>query len=144
MAWNIKEAVAYYHNQGAPADQTALISLLREVQKESGGRIPLSALPQIAEGLAVKESFLQAVIKRIPSLQLSDTHCLEVCAGGFCGKGTGLAEFIEKTYGKNPEKFELRYVPCMFRCGKGPNIRWDGQLYNKADEALIRSLVEGI
>jgi hypothetical protein len=29
----------------------------------------------------------------------------------------------------------------MRQCGKGPNIRWDGQLYNGADEALLRRLV---
>jgi len=27
-------------------------------------------------------------------------------------------------------------------CGKGPNLKWDGTLYNGADEALIRKLVE--
>ena len=81
MAWSIAEAIAYYQRQGAPADQTALISLLREVQQESGGRIPRAALPRIAETLGVKESFLEAVIRRIPSLGLSDTHCLEICAG---------------------------------------------------------------
>ena len=36
----------------------------------------------------------------------------------------------------------VRTVPCMRQCGKGPNIRFDGRLYNGADEALIRSLLQ--
>ena len=32
--WNLEEAVSYYKKQGAPSDQSALVSLLREVQQE--------------------------------------------------------------------------------------------------------------
>ena len=142
--WNLEEAVEYYKKQGAPADQSALVSLLREVQQENGGSIPLSTLPQIAEGLGSKESYLMAVIKRIPSLRLSDTHELVLCAGPNCSKRAALAAFVEKTYGRNPKKFTIKYGPCMRLCGKGPNIKWDGKIYHGADEALIRSLIDGI
>ena len=37
MPWNLEEAIAYYGQRGAPADQSALVSLLREVQQENGG-----------------------------------------------------------------------------------------------------------
>ena len=40
MAWNLEEAITYYQQHGAPSDQHAIISLLREVQQENGGRIP--------------------------------------------------------------------------------------------------------
>ena len=83
--WNLEEAISYYKKQGAPSDQSALVSLLREVQQENGGAIPKSALPAMAEGLGVKESYLLAVIRRIPSLRLSDMHTLELCAGPNCG-----------------------------------------------------------
>ena len=140
--WNLEEAVTYYKQQGAPADQAALVSLLRETQKENGGAIPKNLLTVIAEALGVKESYLLAVVKRIPSLRISDSHCLELCGGPNCGKRAELAAFVEKTYGAKPKKFELKYVPCMRMCGKGPNIRWDGKIYHGADEALIRRLVE--
>ena len=142
--WNLEEAVEYYIKQGAPADQSALVSLLREVQQENGGSIPLSTLPQIAEGLGSKESYLMVVIRRIPSLRLSDTHELVLCAGPNCSKRAALAAFVEKTYGRNPKKFTIKYGPCMRLCGKGPNIKWDGKIYHGADEALIRSLIDGI
>ena len=142
MSWSMEEAAAYYKDQGAPGNSSAVISLLREVQQENGGSIPRFALAQLGAALGVKESFLHAIIRRIPRLRLKDTHCLELCAGPNCGKRAALAEFVEKTYGIRPEKFTWRTVPCMRLCGKGPNIRWDGRLYSKADEALLRELIE--
>ena len=142
MAWNWQEAAQYYKRQGAPSDQTALVSLLREVQAENGGGIPGALLASLAQELGTKESFLMAVIKRIPSLKLADTHLLELCDGPNCPKRAALGAFVEKTYGKQPAKFTLKYVPCMRLCGKGPNLRWDGKVYHGATEELIRKLVE--
>lgn len=143
MAWDLEEAIGYYHSQGAPGDQTAVVSLLREIQGENGGAIPREALNRAAEGLGVKGGFLLAFVRRIPSLRLSDSHTLELCGGPNCGKRAALAAFVEKTWGKNPAGFSVRQVPCMRQCGKGPNIRWDGVLYHNADEALLRRLIEG-
>lgn len=143
MSWNLEEAIAYYRAQGAPADQSALVNFMKELQQKNEGGIPLWVIPQVAEGYGIKESFLLALIKRIPSLRLADTHCLVLCGGPNCSKQGKLAEFVEKTYGSTPEKFELKYSGCMRMCGKGPNIKWDGKLYHQADENLIRHLVEG-
>ena len=138
MSWNLDEAIQYYKRQGAPSDQTALTGLLREIQQEQGGGIPVGLLPSVAQALGVRESFLLALIRRIPSLRLSDTHVLELCAGPNCGRHTALAAFAEKHKGK----VELKFVPCMRLCGKGPHIKFDGKLYHRADEALLRSLLE--
>lgn len=139
--WNLDEAVTYYKAQGAPGDQSALVGLLREVQQEHGGQIPVQIVSDIAGKLGTKESFLLAVIRRIPSLRLANSHCLELCAGPNCSKRANLAAFVEKTFGNN-RKISIKYVPCMRMCGKGPNIKWDGKLYNGADEDLIRQLIE--
>lgn len=138
MNW-LKDTIDHYRRQGAPADQTVLISLLREVQMEYGGGIPAYILPTIAQELGTKESFLQAVIKRLPSLRLADQHCLELCAGPNCGKHTSLAAYAEKLC--KERNITLKFVPCMRLCGKGPNIRWDGQLYHHADQALLEKLI---
>lgn len=138
--WNLEEAVTYYKAQGAPGDQSALIGLLKEMQQEHGGAIPAPEVSAAAQALGVKDSFLLAVIRRIPSLRLSDCHCLELCAGPNCSRRADLAAFVEKTY-ENQQKVTIKYVPCMRMCGKGPNIKWDGKLYNGADEDLIRSLM---
>lgn len=140
MAWDMKEAAAYYKKQGAPGDQNALVSLLREVQEEFGS-IPGNLLPELGALLGVKESFLLALIRRQPRLRLADTHVLELCAGPNCGKRTKLTALAEQLCaGKSG--VTLKFVPCMRMCGKGPNLRWDGVLHNGAEEALLRKLLE--
>ncbi len=143
MSWNIEEAITYYKTQGAPSDQAALTGLLKEVQQENGRGIPMWAVTQIAQSCGVKESYLLAIIKRIPSLRIEDTHCLELCGGPNCSKRAGLADFVEKTYGRHPAGFTLKYTGCMRMCGKGPNIKWDGKIYHQADEKLIAELIDG-
>ena len=144
MDWNLEEAVHYYKGQGAPGDQNALVSFLREAQREHGGSIPSYLLPRMAESLGSKESFLLAVIRRIPSLRLGGSHCLELCGGPNCAKRAKLADFVTKTWGPSPKDFQVKYVPCMRLCGKGPNIRWDGKLYHGADEALLQKLIREV
>lgn len=139
MEWNLKEAVAHYRSLGAPADQQALIGLLREIQREYSG-IPGACITAVAESYAIKEGILLALIRRIPSLRLAQGHLLELCAGPNCSKHTALAACAEKLAAQG--KCTLKYVPCMRLCGKGPNIRWDGQLYHRADENLLRELAE--
>ena len=138
MSWDLHEAVAYYRRQGAPGDQNALRNLLTEVQAEQGGAIPGFVLPVIAGELGVKESFLAAIIRRIPSLRMADRHLLEICGGPNCPRKHDLAHFLDRAGGK----LEIKLVPCMRLCGKGPNLCWKGQLHHRADEALIRRLLE--
>ena len=95
-----------------------------------------------AEVWNTKEGLLLALVRRIPSLRLSDSHVLEVCSGPNCGKRTEIADFVEKTYGKNPKDFTFRFCNCMRQCGKGPNIRWDGKIYNAATPELVKKLIE--
>lgn len=140
MSWDLKEAIGYYQKQGAPADQTAVLNLLREVQRESGGSIPKSVLTTIAQSYGVKEGLFLALIRRIPSLRLGEGHILEICAGPNCPKRADLASLARKL--ASPE-VTVKTVPCMRLCGKGPNIRWDGVLHHRADEALIRKLLGG-
>ncbi|MBQ4581716.1 MAG: NAD(P)H-dependent oxidoreductase subunit E [Oscillospiraceae bacterium] len=138
MDWNLHEAVEYYKRQGAPGNQQTLIALLREMQTENGGAVPVPLLQEAARLLGVKETFLRAIIRRIPGIHLAEGHVLELCGGPNCSRSRALAacaEALGKEHG-----FTVRYVPCMRLCGKGPNLRWDGTVYHKADEALLRKL----
>lgn len=141
MSWSLEEAIGYYRKQGAPGEQNALITLLREIQQENGGSIPRDVIPEIMQAYGVKETFLLAVIRRIPSLRLADRHCLEICAGPNCSKRAALGEFSEKYCRNSPENITVKYVPCMRMCGKGPNIKWDGKIYHQAEESLLRKLM---
>lgn len=150
--WTLEEAVGYYRGQGAPGNQQALVALLREVQEQSGGALPLSALAEIAEGYRIKRSFLDAVVRRYPSLRTEEApHRLELCGGPNCGNrgGRSLARFVETAYGvksggeSRRGGFSYQVSSCMKHCGKGPNLKWDGVLYEGADEDLLRALIEG-
>lgn len=143
MAWNLSEALEYYQRQGAPADQNALISLLTEVQQEHGS-IPKFLLTEIAAVYSIKEALLLAIVRRIPRLQLSDTHTLELCGGPNCGKAAALADCAETLCSTHPGKVTLKYVPCMRLCSKGPNLKWNGKLYHKATEALLLELLKDL
>ena len=140
MSWNIEEAIQYYKKQGAPSDQTALVSLLKEIQQEHGGAIPAFVLPVLADGLGTKENYLLALIRRIPSLKLDDTHILQLCAGPNCGKCVALAKAAEQLC-KGRTDIKLEFTGCMRLCGKGPNLKLDGKIYHRADEALLKKLL---
>lgn len=140
MNEEMQKLIEYYGRQGAPGDQTALIELLRQLQKENGNALSCDLLPKLAQALSVKESYLLAVIRRIPSLRLVENPVLELCAGPNCGKNTALAAAAERLCARTGTK--LRYMPCMRLCGKGPNLKYNGTLYHKADEALLERLLK--
>ena len=135
----MEELLAYYRKQGAPGDQTALVNLLKEVQSVHGA-VPMWAVGEIAACYGVKESFILAVIKRIPSLRLQDRHLLQLCAGPNCGKHTQLAAEAEKLCKR--KGIELKYMGCQRMCGKGPNIKFDGKRYHKATVELLQELLK--
>ena len=142
MTENIEQLIAFYRAQGAPGDQSALIALLKAVQADPGGGVTMEAVTKIAGALDIRESLLLALIRRIPSLRLQNTHTLELCAGPNCGKAKALAACAEKL--QKEHGFTLKFVPCMRLCGKGPNLRFEGQLHHKADEALIENLLKDV
>ena len=142
MEWNFDEAVSYYRKQGAPKDQTALVGLLKEIQQEHGGSIPEFYLEQIVENYAIKQTHLQAIIKRMPTLRLRNVHILEICAGPNCRKHRDLAAAAEKMYLSSGKRFTLLFTPCKRMCGKGPNLKWDGTVYHKANQALLEQLLK--
>ena len=140
----LREILEYYKRQGAPADQSAVISLLTEIQQEHGGSIPKALLAEISAYYGTKESLLLAIIRRIPRLRLSDSHLLEICAGPNCGKAAALARRAEALAAAHPGKVTLKFVPCMRLCGKGPNLKWNGKLYHRADETLLTELLKDL
>ena len=140
MIWNLAEAMDYYKKQGAPGDQSALIGLLREIQKENGG-ITREEIGIIAREYAIKDGVLLALVKRIPSLQLRDVQVLELCAGPNCGKHTALAACGEKLAKESGGKVEVKFMPCMRMCAKGPNVRLNGTVHHGVTEKYLKELL---
>ena len=144
---DMQELIEYYREQGAPGDQQMVIALLREMQQEDGGVLSADAIRKVAGAYAMKETMLMALIRRVPGLLCEDApHRLEIC--GTCKAGVKLRDFVERTYGVksgavSKAGFAYRVTPCMKNCKNGPSIRWDSVLHSRADETLIRSLIEG-
>ena len=134
-----KEIIENYISRGAPGDQGVLVAMLRQLQQHWGGCLPTDRLASVAALLGVKENFLLAVIRRIPSLRVGQSHVLELCAGPNCGTHTALAAAAEKLCRQAGVTF--RYMPCQRLCGKGPNMKFDGNLYHRVDEALLKQLL---
>ena len=139
----LRDTLDYYKRQGAPSDQSALISLLAELQQDHGGSIPKYLLAEIAAYYGTKEALLLAIIRRIPRLRLSDTHTLELCAGPNCGKAAALAACAEKLCAETPS-LSLKFVPCMRMCSQGPNLRLDGKLYHAVTAEMLTQLVRNL
>ena len=143
----IRELIEYYRDQGAPQDQQMIIALLREAQEADGGVLSAQALSQIAAAYAMKETMLQALVRRVPGIRLENApHRLQIC--GTCRAGAKLRDFVERTYGVksggvSAAGFAYQVTPCMKNCKNGPSIRWDGVLYSRADEKLIEKLISG-
>ena len=142
---DLHDTIQYYCAQGAPGDQQMLIALVREAQEEMGGVLSRGALAQIAQAVGWKENTLCALIRRVPSLRMdAHPHRLEICQN--CGRR--LAAWVENQYAVKPGGacdeggFTFHVVGCMKNCKAGPSVKWDGILYPRADEALVRGLVE--
>ena len=147
--WNIHEAVEYYKGQDAPQNQFALVELLKEAQEHNGGVLTDCLIEDIAALLNIKVTFLNAVIKRYQSLKpASAPHRLEVCGGkNFAANGSAaLLKHIRGAYGaesggiSTKGGFSFKICGCLKHCGKGPNIKWDGEIYNAATPELIKKL----
>ena len=138
--------LSYYLSQGAPQDQQMLIALLREVQTLDGNLLRPETLEKIARGCDVDVRLLNALAIRIPSLHPAHSpHRLQLCRT--CQKARALAAFVEREYvvkngGISQQGcFTFELVNCMKNCKAGPSLRWDGVLYPRADEALVKRLV---
>lgn len=141
-----QDALRYYREQGAPGDQQMLIALLREVQEADGGVLWPERVEAIALSYETPAAVLNALIRRIPSLRpAAAPHRLEMCQT--CGKNRELAAFVRREYGvenggvSQQGGFAFQLVNCMKNCKAGPSIRWDGVLYPRADEGLLRKLI---
>lgn len=147
--WNIHEAVEYYKGQDAPQNQFALVELLKEAQEHNGGVLTDCLIEDIAALLNIKVTFLNAVIKRYPSLKTAQApHRLGVCGGKNCAANgsAALLKHIRGAYGaesggiSTKGGFSFKICGCLKHCGKGPNIKWDGEIYNAATPELIKKL----
>ena len=54
----------------------------------------------------------------------------------------GVGAFGDAAEKLRQQGITVKFAPCMRLCGKGPNLKWDGKLYHKADENLLKELMQ--
>ena len=145
----LQEIIEAYRARGAARDQNELVQLLREAQALYGGVLPQTALDDIAAALGLKRTFLDAVLKRYPSIKTEAArHTLAVCCGKNCAKRDALADFVREEYGVQPggvakAGFRFQAAGCMKNCGKGPCVKWDGEIHTGMTAEKLRQFIAG-
>ena len=146
--WNIHEAVEYYKGQDAPQNQFALVELLKEAQEHNGGVLTDIAVEEIAALLNTKVTFLNAVIKRYPSLKTAQAlHRLEVCGGKNCAANgsAALLKHIRQAYGVEnggisvSGGFSLRFAAALSIAAKGRTLNGTAKFTTQQRRSLLKN-----
>ena len=69
-----------------------------------------------------------------------------ICGG--IGGGADVYKRQERTYGVQvggtaEAGFRYKVTGCMKKCGKGPCVKWDGDIHTGMTEEKLRKLIEG-
>ena len=143
---DIPSLLEEFRDRGAPEDQQVLTELLRTLQTMDGGALTEETLRRAAEGYGLKESFLKAIVSRMPSLRMDEApNRLEIC--GTCKAGAALREYVENSWQVKSGgvslkgKFRYQVTGCMKNCKAGPSVKWNGELYPRAEIALLEKLI---
>lgn len=144
----LQEVIAYYQSQDT--SQQTIVQALREIQTIYG-YIPIFARAQLAEVMNLKDSFLQALITRFPSLK-GETyqHKIVVCTGPRCIKKGGyqISKAVSKLLNLEPGtvsidgKIYFITQNCLKKCGTSPNIMIDDKLYSNVTEQKLTSILK--
>ncbi|MBS6644234.1 MAG: NAD(P)H-dependent oxidoreductase subunit E [Clostridiaceae bacterium] len=145
----LQEIFTYYEKDCDMANTEKLLPLLREIQ-EAKGYIPESVKQMISERLALKSTYIDAVIKRYPSLKEQPyLYEIRVCTDGRCsskGALTVLHEFeillnVQKGQVTKDNLFYLNTCQCIHNCAKGPNVLVNDKLYSQVTPAMVNQII---
>ena len=122
---------------------------MRELQEVYGCISPF-VLEQAAEAAGVRESMIQAICKRYPSLKTAPyAHEIVLCTGRNCAAKGSLAvlDELKKRLGVGKSGISedgavcLRTRNCLKNCRKAPNVMVDGRMCSGLDaEGILREL----
>ena len=144
----IKEILEYYGSQREKSSQETIVAMLRELQEVAGYLTP-ELKKQAAKTAEVKESFIDILVKRYPSLkEAAYHHVITACCGPRCGAkgGLELLEILkeELEIGKDGISRDgtvcLKTQNCLKQCKTAPNLLVDGILYPRIDRKMIQTL----
>lgn len=143
------EILDYYRGLPERSSQETIVEMLRELQEVHGCISPY-VLKQAAEAAGVRDSMVQAICKRYPSLKTAPySHEIILCTGRNCaakGSLTVLDE-LRKRLGAGKDGVSddgtvcLKTRDCLKNCRKAPNAMVDGRMCSGLDaEGILREL----
>jgi NADH-quinone oxidoreductase subunit E len=145
----MREILDYYRGLPERSSQETIVELLRELQEVYGCISPF-VLEQAAEAAGVRESMIQAICKRYPSLKTAPyAHEIVLCTGRNCAAKGSLAvlDELKKRLGVGKSGISedgavcLRTRNCLKNCRKAPNVMVDGRMCSGLDaEGILREL----
>lgn len=144
-----REILDYYRGLPERSSQESIVEMLRELQDVHGSISPC-VLEQAAEAAGVRDSMVQAICKRYPSIKTAPySHEIILCTGRNCvAKGSlTVMDELRKRLGVGENGISedgtvcLRTRNCLKNCRKAPNVMVDGRMYSGLDaEGILREL----
>lgn len=147
----VREILDYYKGLPERGSQEVIVSMLRELQDVCGWIGP-SVLEEAAQTAGVKESLIEIIMKRYPSLKKSPyVHEIIVCTGQNCASRDNLKLLQElrqrlKIGGdgiSQDGRIYMKTRACLKQCRTTPNIMVDGKIYSGKSVKEIVSMVTG-
>lgn len=145
----LQEIFTYYEGGQDISSYDNLLSMLREIQ-DAEGCISVEVRRAISERFSVKSSYLDAIIKRYPSLKAQPSRFeIKVCTDARCSANHSadlLKELetllhIQKGQATKDGLFSLNTCQCLHNCRKGPNITVNGTLYQGVDKQMLAEIL---
>jgi len=69
---------------------------------------------------------------------------LEICSGTSCHLmgAFDLHQAIEALESKYKQYLEINPITCLGKCGQGPNVRFNGEIYTHVTPDQLKNLIE--
>lgn len=132
-------------------DKPNILKTLLAVQSALG-HVPTSAIPQIAQVLAVTEAQVAGVLSYYSDLRTQPTgrHLIRVCMGESCTANQGVRvlraihDHVRMAAGDLPqaERFTMEPMSCAGNCAVSPTVMNDEDLCGRVTSSGVPSLLE--
>lgn len=150
---NVEEIVerAYEKNRDHNPSQSALITMLQEVQSEIG-YLPREALEKTSDLMNIPLSHTYGVATFYHQFRLrpKGKHVITICCGTACHvQGSGdLMNLLKQTLKLNDNDdttkdglFTLMQVRCLGACGLAPIIKIDEEFFGKVNATSLQRIL---
>ena len=130
-----------------PADERLILPCLQRIQQVFG-YVPDGASDRVAEFLNVSRAEVIGVLTFYHDLRLSPPPPVVI---GLCGaeacQAQGSRELragVEREFGADPERIEIRTVFCLGNCALGPAAMVNGRLIGRCDAEALTAAVSRV